>query len=69
MPEIPAARREQNPAPPASRKAWYCRYCPGYPKPKGYAQNSDAARTAGLRHFHETHDDHPSTTPGQEPTP
>jgi len=66
VPEIPAARREQNPAPPAPRNAWYCRYCPGYPKPKGYAQNAKAAELAGLRHFHVMHD-HPSTTPGQEP--
>lgn len=65
MPYIPAERREQNQAPPAQRKGWYCRYCPGYPRPKGYAQNAKAAELAGLRHFHLLHD----TTPGQEHTP
>lgn len=58
MPYIPPERREQNQGPPAPRKAWYCQYCPRYPKPHGWAQNPDAARTAGLRHFNEYHD-HP----------
>lgn len=67
MPELPAVRREQSPGPPGQRNGWYCRHCPGYPNPKGYAQNATAARLAGERHDRLLHD-HPSTTPGQEPT-
>lgn len=63
MPYIPPERRQQNAAPPAQRNAWYCRHCPGYPKPKGYAQNAKAAELAGLRHFHVLHDHPPEPTP------
>lgn len=66
MPAIPAARREQSQAPPAQRVAWYCPLgCKPRNDPMGHAQNSKAAELAGLRHFHETHDN----PPGQENTP
>lgn len=56
-PEISAARREQSPAPPAKRVAWFCPYCPGGRRePHGYAQNITAAMTAGVRHFTDHHD-------------
>lgn len=58
MPTIPAERREQGQGKPRRNNAWYCRYCPGYPKPKGWAQNAEAAMSAGLRHFFVLHD-HP----------
>lgn len=56
-PPLNAARREQAPAPPAKRVAWYCPHCPTYPKPHGFAQNARAAYSAGSRHFAEMHDD------------
>lgn len=68
MPYIPPERRQQNAAPPAQRKAWYCQYCRRYPNPEGWAQNSQAAEIAGLRHFHLLHDTKPSP-PRQEPDP
>lgn len=62
MPEISAARREQSPAPPAQRVAWFCPYCPNADKPRGMAQNTQAAMTAGVRHFTDHHDTSEGTT-------
>jgi len=58
MPPLPAARREQAPAPPAQRNQWWCRERGCHAT--GYGQNATAARVAAQDHWDRTHKEVPA---------